>query len=154
MLKFSAFKIENYIIQLGGYEHFDTLSISEAGLGGIGGLRRSDPALITESIQLSKKEDFSAIIFCNGKNNKKLVIFFYESKPQEPYSNSSDLQTDQGVLYVHIHQYPFYLDLLRNESPVFAYLYEEPEKNKVTTKKPEKETLHPSLVPHGMDRKY
>lgn len=151
MLKFSAFKIEDYTIQLGGFRHFDTLSISEAGLGRF---THSDPVLNTEDIQLGKKEDFSAIIFCNGKDNKKLVIFFYESKPQEPYSNSSDLQTDQGVLYVHIHQYPFYLDLLRNESPVFAYLYEEPEKNKVTTEKPEKETLHPSLVPHGMDRKY
>lgn len=48
------------------------------------------------------------------------------------YSNSSNLQTGQGELYVHINQYPFYLDLLRNESPVYSVLFEEPEKNKVT----------------------
>ena len=134
---FSAFKIENYNIQLGKkgfYEDF---------------------------------EAFSAIIFCNGSDNKKLVIFFYESEDNqvissvnrnniehptgvlEPnkliipnqinvktnYINSSNLQTGQGELYVHINQYPFYLDLLRNESPVYAVLFEEPEKNKVTLRK-------------------
>jgi len=133
---FSAFKIENYNIQLGKkgfYEDF---------------------------------EDFPAIIFCNGSNNKKLVIFFYESEDDQVisvnrnnivhptgvlkpsrliippqinvetnYSNSSDLQTGQGELYVHINQYPFYLDLLRNEDPVYAVLFEEPKKNKVTLRK-------------------
>ncbi|MHA1192786.1 MAG: hypothetical protein ACTSP9_10885 [Promethearchaeota archaeon] len=133
---FSAFKIENYNIQLGKkgfYEDF---------------------------------EDFPAIIFCNGSNNKKLVIFFYESEDDQVishvnrnniiqptgvlkpklimppqisvktnYSNSSNLQTGQGELYVHINQYPFYLDLLRNEDPVYAVLFEKPEKNKVTLRK-------------------
>ena len=67
---FSAFKIENYNIELGKkgfYEDF---------------------------------EDFPAIIFCNGSNNKKLVIFFYESEDDQVIShvNRNNIVHPTGVL--------------------------------------------------------
>lgn len=90
----------------------------------------------TYTIQMGQKgfnEVFSAIISCNGKNDKKLTIFFYEHEPDRPYNNSSDFQANKGEIYVHIKQYPLYLDLLRNESPVYAHLHKEPKKNKLAS---------------------
>ena len=87
-------------------------------------------------IQLGKKGfygDYSAIIYCYGSLTKKLEIYFYESEPESPYNNTSDLEKDVGSLYIHINQYPFYLDLLRNEIPAHVVLSEKPEYNMVTS---------------------
>jgi hypothetical protein len=90
----------------------------------------------TYTIELGQKgfyEIFSAILFCNGKNDKQLKILFYEHEPDRSYNNTSDLQTGQGELYVHIKLYPFYLDLLRNESPVYAHIHKVPKRNKLVS---------------------
>jgi len=87
-------------------------------------------------IELGKKGfygDYSAIIYCYGSLTKKLEIYFYESEPESPYNNTSDLEKDEGSLYIHINQYPFYLDLLRNEIPAHVVLSEKPEYNMVTS---------------------
>lgn len=104
-------------------------------------LKSSKFKIVDYFIQLGKKGfnggDYSAIIYCFGSRNRKLEIYFYESEPETPYNNTSDLEKDVGSLYIHIHQYPFYLDLLRNEIPAYVVLSEKPEYNLVTSEKEE-----------------
>lgn len=38
----------------------------------------------------------------------------------------------RGTMFLPSEQYPWYVDLLRNEKPIFGYVYDdEPERNKI-----------------------
>ena len=75
-----------------------------------------------------------AIIFCIGKPTQNLTIFFCEDNAALP-ANIIQINdaTTSAYLYVPAEQYPWYVDILRNEKPVYALLFEEPEAIIVST---------------------
>jgi hypothetical protein len=62
---------------------------------------------------------FPACIRCEGAGDEKLFVYFYKPGASVPanYSNSA---ATLGTTWVPDYHYPWYIDMLRNEKPVFA----------------------------------
>jgi hypothetical protein len=64
---------------------------------------------------------FYAYIVCQGKSGQTLTFYFM--RPDSPGgANSYNPATGQAVAYLPADQYLWYVDMLRNEKPVFAYV--------------------------------
>ncbi|MFX0203068.1 MAG: hypothetical protein ACFFCW_43750 [Candidatus Hodarchaeota archaeon] len=79
----------------------------------------------------------SAIISCYGSQPIKeaFTIFFYPSEVDRP-ENSTLMNGDEikGRIHIRAEQYAWYLDLLRNEGPVYAFVSDTiPNSNQITT---------------------
>ena len=74
----------------------------------------------------------TAVIVCKGGAGERFDLYFSVTSSTVP-NNTSDLQMPFGTSWLTPEQYARYLDLLRNESPVYATISENPEHNTVTT---------------------
>jgi len=73
-----------------------------------------------------------AIIGCYGKG-VQLMINFVESGNQLPLADYDEAKKT-GAIFVPIAQFAYYVDLLRNEKPVFGYCNSErPEWSNIST---------------------
>ncbi len=74
------------------------------------------------------------IVSCYGEGLRLIVYFLDDySKVPEPYF---DVEKDDGTLFLPFEQISAYVDLLRNEKPVYGYLNSEvPHYNSITTSK-------------------
>lgn len=62
------------------------------------------------------------LIFC--EDEYRLLLVFQEQLPEDMASTTYDPKVKQGVAYFDgNYQYPDYIDLLRNEGPLFAFFY-------------------------------
>lgn len=76
---------------------------------------------------------FFAVIRCEGAEGIVSSFAFLRSD-SPPAKNTYDPEEKYGMTYLPPEQYLLYLDLLRNENPVFAYLdSDEPEYNSLHT---------------------
>ena len=68
---------------------------------------------------------FVAFILCRGQNpSQSLSLYFLHPDSKIP-PNSYDRETKSGKMYVRDEMLARYIDVLRNEKPVYAYLDEE-----------------------------
>lgn len=63
---------------------------------------------------------YHAVISCRG-GGYTLAIYFLTSASFIP-NNAYDAAAKRGTIYLPLEQYPLYLDILRNESPVYCFL--------------------------------
>jgi hypothetical protein len=76
---------------------------------------------------------FHAYIICEGAKGERFTVYFLtpESEPADNFYRSKE---EWATSFLPAAQYPWYIDLLRNEKPVFAYLSEErPDWNRLFT---------------------
>lgn len=81
---------------------------------------------------LGERESISAqaMIHCIGESEKSLAVFFLNGDRQgeindsDKWPNRSEISGNRvrAEIFAPISQYPMYLDLLRNENPVFAFV--------------------------------
>jgi hypothetical protein len=90
-------------------------------------------------VELARQADLQtacrayAIISCHGTDGKTLILCFLHPDSPVP-DNHYDPSRGIGSSYLPAVQYPWYLDILRNEKPVFARMHsEKPHWNKVFT---------------------
>ncbi|MDD1726039.1 MAG: hypothetical protein LUQ34_04070, partial [Euryarchaeota archaeon] len=70
------------------------------------------------------------LIFC--EDEYRLLLVFQEQLSADTTSTSYDPQAKQGVAYFDGNeQYPHYIDLLRNEGPLFAFFYLDETSNEI-----------------------
>ena len=64
---------------------------------------------------------FYAQAVCNGAGGERFVAFFLrdDSNPQPNIYNPG---AKWATVYLPAEQYPWYVDMLRNEKPVYAYM--------------------------------
>lgn len=76
---------------------------------------------------------YSARILCRGdEDNRSLCIDFYSSETIPPNTCNADLSFAR--LMVPESQYSWYIDLLRNEKPIYAFIRSDhPEYNHIST---------------------
>ena len=74
------------------------------------------------------------IVSCYGEGLRLIVYFLSEDSPvPDAFFN---VEKDTGALFLPFEQITAYVDLLRNEKPVFGYLNSEvPHYNSITTSK-------------------
>jgi hypothetical protein len=72
------------------------------------------------------------VIACHGEDHRLLIYFLGEHSPvPEPVF---DPGARVGAIFLPFHYLPHYVDLLRNESPIYAYLNSEnPRWNSIRT---------------------
>jgi hypothetical protein len=86
-------------------------------------------------VQLSRKigVGLAAQIQCMGDDNQSLFISFMPSDEALP-NNFSDVELKTGAIFRPSSEYAWYLDLLRNEGPIYAHLIpEDPDGNSLST---------------------
>ncbi len=66
---------------------------------------------------------YDASIICYGADGYTLRIFFIPSDYNLP-TNQTELAKKRGWIFVPKEDYPFYIDLLRNEKPIYAFIYD------------------------------
>lgn len=78
---------------------------------------------------------FYAYIVCQGKQGQSITFYFL--RPDAPVPpNTYDGSTRRAVAYLPHDQYLWYVDALRHERPVYAYVSERnPEWNRIHTGK-------------------
>ncbi|MBM4465726.1 MAG: hypothetical protein FJ014_09280 [Chloroflexi bacterium] len=64
---------------------------------------------------------FYAYITCRGADGHKFTIYFLQPDSQVP-DNIYNPANKVGSAYLPAEQFSWYIDLLRNEKPVYAYL--------------------------------
>ncbi len=83
----------------------------------------------TYDVRLAKKLDaqvdgsliqYHALISCRG-SGYTLAIYFLTDQSYVP-NNTFDVTLKRGTIYLPLDQYPVYIDLLRNEGPVYCFL--------------------------------
>jgi hypothetical protein len=84
-------------------------------------------------LELEADSRFYAIITCHGAGGEQLVLHFL--RPDSPVpENCYDPSTGMGSSYLPADQLSWYVDILRNEGPVFARMdSERPLWNKLFT---------------------
>ncbi len=88
---------------------------------------------MARQLELGATYKFSAIITCHGADEKKLILYFMHEDSPVP-ENDYDPARGIGRSYLPAEQYGWYLDILRNEKPVFARMHsEKPQWNMVFT---------------------
>jgi hypothetical protein len=87
----------------------------------------------------AKAAHFHAYIVCQGKGGQSLTFYFLKPGSVAP-ANSYDPASRRAVAYLPHEQYLWYVDCLRNEKPVYAY---------VNRKKPEWNRIHTGKEPVG-----
>jgi hypothetical protein len=76
---------------------------------------------------------FCAVITCHGSNGQTLMLYFVQPGSPMP-ENQYDPSSGIGSSYLPAEQYSWYLDILRNERPVYARMHSaEPNWNKIFT---------------------
>ena len=75
-----------------------------------------------------------SIIICEGASPpRRLCIYFYHSGETMPDNHCNPKQTF-GEIYARAEEYSWYIDILRNEKPVYAYIDStKPSLNQITT---------------------
>ena len=88
---------------------------------------------LARRLDLEAETACCAMITCHGADGKALVLCFVH--PDSPVrENEYDPGSGVGSSYLPAEQYGWYLDILRNEKPVFARMHsEKPQWNKVFT---------------------
>lgn len=93
----------------------------------------------TYDVELARRADLGvdcrayAIITCHGSEGKTLILYFVYPDSLMP-ENHYDPSEGVGSSYLPAEQYAWYLDLLRNEKPIFARMHsEKPYWNKIFT---------------------
>ena len=76
----------------------------------------------------------SSIIICESASpTRRLCIYFYHSGETIPDNYCNSKQTF-GEIYARSEEYSWYIDILRNEKPVYAYIDNvKPSLNQITT---------------------
>ena len=72
------------------------------------------------SIESGRDVKVCAIIGCYGDNYKLMINFVAENEGQP--KGVYDAEKKTGAIYVPISRLPGYVDILRNEKPIFAHL--------------------------------
>lgn len=76
---------------------------------------------------------YTAAIICYGVNGYSLRIYFIPPEYNTP-ANQTDLDHKIGWMFLPKEDYPFFLDLLRNEKPVYGRIFQNiPQANKLST---------------------
>lgn len=75
------------------------------------------------SIQTTKDEQVCGIIGCYGEGQQLMVNFVKDGSPLPAPSYNEDKKT--GVVFVPYSHLASYVDLLRNEKPVYGYCSQE-----------------------------
>ena len=68
--------------------------------------------------------NYIAAIYCYGNKNELVSIYFHKTDDPnvEPYDNEVNINNMRATVFVPYYQYPIFIDLLRNESPIYALL--------------------------------
>lgn len=72
----------------------------------------------------------TAVITCRGKGGERIRINFYRSGEDLTLKSTFGEDKDGnpvGIIWERVHNYPHFLDLLRNESPIWGYIEEQKE---------------------------
>lgn len=76
---------------------------------------------------------FHAHIICQGAKGERFTVYFL-TPDSEPVENFYKPKEAWAASFVPADQYPWYLDILRNEKPVYAYISEDhPDWNRLFT---------------------
>ena len=75
-----------------------------------------------------------SIIICEGVSPaRRLLVYFYHSGEPTPDNHCNSKRTF-GEIYARAEEYSWYIDILRNEKPVYAYIDNvKPSLNQITT---------------------
>jgi hypothetical protein len=92
------------------------------------------PSLYTSADAQSGKR-FAALIMCFGASNESVDIFF-PAEDSAPFSSTTSLDPPRGTIAAPKEQYAWYLDLLRNEAPVYAIIESDPQLNRLKCNEP------------------
>lgn len=76
-----------------------------------------------------------AMVMVGGENDSQLNIFFLDKNSPVPNPPATVMENGKkGAICVPMEEMPAYIDILRNESPVFLLLYpDKPEFNHIST---------------------
>jgi len=71
----------------------------------------------------------TAVITCRGKGGERIKINFYRSSTEAALTLKSTFSKGEagrviGTIWERVHNYPHFLDLLRNESPIWGHIEE------------------------------
>ena len=88
-------------------------------------------------------QDAYATIECKGANGETLLLHFMHESDTLP-ENEFNPRMKEGTCYAPAQNYPWFVDLLRNERPVYGYM------NRVT---PQWNRIHTGAEPVGEGEK-
>ena len=85
-----------------------------------------------EALEIGGKK-FPAVIVCNGADGHRCILYFYhDGNPQNPPHYNPPYKV--GTIQLRFKNIMPYIDMLRNERPVYAYLNsEKPWWNNIST---------------------
>ena len=76
---------------------------------------------LSRQLTVGSNIKFYALICCYGKDGTRFCNYFL--RPDSPVENNVyNPTTKWATAFLPAEQFPWYLDLLRNEKPVFAYV--------------------------------
>ena len=76
---------------------------------------------------------YDASITCFGADGYSMRIFFIPTDYNIP-NNQTDFPKKTGWMFLPKEDYPFFIDLLRNEKPIYGHIYETvPQANRIAT---------------------
>ena len=76
----------------------------------------------------------NGMIKCQDSTGAWRLWFIFLTPDSAPAENYASMKGTRGYVFAPTEDYPHVLDLLRNESPIWAYVnFPEPKRNKITT---------------------
>jgi hypothetical protein len=77
---------------------------------------------------------FSGYLVLRGKNADERLVLYFTRPGDEPLPNATNIPKKWATSYLPAEEYPWYVDLLRNEKPVYATLNpDKPDWNRIHT---------------------
>lgn len=86
---------------------------------------------VSVKVPIKANEDagitITAVITCRGADGEKIKINFYRSDKDQVLTLGSTFTEKAngkplGTIWERVHNYPHFLDLLRNESPIWGFI--------------------------------